>query len=85
MRLRIIEQGGSQELDLPAGSAVELGRQTDPEMTDGRAPLTVHRAADGTRRIVLAWGAEFGDFSRDHLRIESLPDGRVRVTNRSAK
>jgi len=58
---------------------VELGRQRD-----GKEKLYACRK-DGDRARVAIARIDEDTVSRDHARIEPLPDGRARVTNISAK
>ncbi len=77
MKLRLFEDARYSELDFT--KPIELGRQ-QPKEGDLFDATT---ADDGTRRVVIAWNPEEDYFSRQHLRIEPLPGGGVRVTNTS--
>jgi adenylate cyclase len=79
MKLRISEDARSFEADLTA-AGVELGRQQEKEP----GPYTVLTAPGQLPRVVIAWNPEVDAFSRQHLRLEPLPGGRVRVTNLSS-
>ncbi len=86
MRLRLDQPAAAHTVGLPAGGAVVLGRQTEPEMTAGRRPFAVTAAADGRPgRVVVAWAAEFQDVSQEHARVEAVAADRVRVTNLSGR
>jgi adenylate cyclase len=82
MKVRIADDPRRCELDLAAGDEVELGRQTESEVKHAQRPYTVHEDG-GARRVVIAWASESADFSRRHVRLSALDDGRVRVTNLS--
>lgn len=84
MKVRIADDPRRCELDLSAGDEVELGRQTESEVKHAQRPYTVVRDdAGAARRVVIAWASESADFSRKHVKIAALPDGRARVTNLS--
>jgi adenylate cyclase len=83
MKLVVVEDARSCEVELAPGAILELGRQNREELDPGQGPFTVHRGADGVaRRVVIAWNSETA-VARQHLGAEALADGRVRLTNLS--
>jgi adenylate cyclase len=78
MKLRINEDAHSFETDLTG--PLELGRQQEKE----GGPYTVLPDSGPGARLVIAWNPEDEHFSRRHLQLQPLPDGRVRVTNLSS-
>jgi len=85
MRFRLVEHEQSRTVELPTGVPVVFGRQTEAEMKDRAIPLQDESGTPGTGRFVMAWAAEYADISQEHVAIEALPDGQVRITNRSAR
>jgi adenylate cyclase len=84
MKVRIVDEPRPCDLELSAGDEVELGRQTEGEVKQAQRPYFVVRDDAGkARRVVIAWASESADFSRKHVKLTALPDGRVRVTNLS--
>lgn len=75
-----IQHGTRTVFETPLESAIELGRQRQGE--PGPFVLLTAGGEDGASRIVLA-GRSAKSFSRRHLVLEPLPDGRVRVINLS--
>jgi adenylate cyclase len=78
MKLHIFEDARSFETELTG--PLELGRQQEHEP----GPYAV-RTGGSVPRLVIAWNPEVEGFSREHLRLEPLPGGRVRVRNRSQR
>jgi adenylate cyclase len=78
MKLRIVEDARSFETDLTA--PLELGRQQDKE----GGPYTLLTGSGPSARLIIAWNPEDEHFSRRHLQLQPLPDGRVRITNLSS-
>ncbi len=67
-------------LDAP----VEVGRQTVEEKDKKQEPYTIIAATSTSRtRLIIAANAETHNFSREHLSLEPLPSGLVRVKNKS--
>jgi len=85
MRFRIVEHEKARTVELPTGVPVVLGRQTEAEMKDRAIPLHEEEGAPANGRLVMAWAAEYADISQEHVGLEALPDGQVRITNRSAR
>jgi adenylate cyclase len=77
LKLRILESD-RLVFEVTLTAPVELGRQRAGEP----APYVLRPARDGPARLVLAHAQE-SNCSRQHLLLEPLADGRVRVTNRS--
>ncbi len=85
MKLRIFENTRSFEADL--SGPVVLGRQkpVPPENETEGGPFWATMEGDRPVRVVVAWNPEVHAFSREHCRLEPLPDGRVRVANLSPR
>lgn len=84
LKLRIVEQSRVFEYDLPA--RLELGRQAP--LADSNAlepgPFSLVSQADGSKRLVVAWNPE-STVASQYVRLEPLPNGRVRITNLSTR
>src|SRR4051794_20712000 len=77
--LRILE-GDRPVRDADLAAPLELGRQRQDELAhDLYAPLP---APSGPARLLVARQSE-GNVSRQHVLLEPLPSGVVRVSNRS--
>lgn len=86
MKIRVVLHEQSRTIPLRAGSKLILGRQNDVEMKSRVGPLseTVSDTAH-PHRVIVAWGAEFEEYSQDHIGLDPLATNRVLVKNLSAR